>query len=352
MKIFQYENFNEKAKKIDDKFLYIKEKIKLDSLWSEKDCFKIEIKKSYIKGFLRYEKNTRELLEELVKSYNKINNKKFKYTNFYPMIHLSKDKTEFGGFHFDQVDNNNLHTLWIAISPYQYPALSVFNYSSTSNFINKFLIKTKLTKLFSKKIYPQQGDLNIWDGQLIHAGNFNNSPRAVMAFQMKILNSEESFIFEDTENYPQKFKSDNYNQNFDENYLIKDYDFFSQLVNLIEIKSREDKKIFNSFDDIAEIFKNNINFKKKEFSFSLSILSQRIRSFQKLFQNQFQNIGKFVTLLDYASTLIGAENLISFKRLFLNNEIKNQILENIMKNDVYDVCHLKKDKINLIIKTF
>ena len=121
---------------------------------------------------------------------------------------------------------------------------------------------------------------------------------------------------------------------------------------MIEIKSREDKKIFNSFDDIAEIFKNNINFKKKEFSFSLSILSQRIRSFQKLFQNQLQNIGKFVTLLDYASTLIGAENLISFKRLFLNNEIKNQILENIMKNDVYDVCHLKKDKINLIIKTF
>lgn len=352
MKIFQYDNFNEKVKKIDDEFLYIKEKIKLNSLWSEKDSLKIEIKKSYIKGFMRYEKNTQELLEEIIKSYNKLNNKKFKYTNFYPMIHLSKDKTEFGGFHFDQVDNNNFHTLWIAISSYDYPALSIFNYSSKINFINKFLIKTKLTKFFSEKIYPKQGDLNIWDGRLIHTGNFNNSSKAVMAYQMKILSSEENFIFEDTENYPKKFEFDNYKKTFDENFLIKDYDFFSQLVELIEIKSRENKTIFNSFNDIVEILRNNLNFKKKKFSFSLSILSQRIRSFHKLFQNQIKNINRFVILLDYASIIIGAENLISFKRLFTNNEIKNKILENVMKNDIYDMCRPKKDKINLIIKTF
>ena len=348
MKIFQYDNFNEDAKKIENNFLYVQKEIGLNNTWSKKDCFQIEIKKSFIKSVIRYSNETRGLLNLIVKSFAKTNSHDFKYTNLYPMIHLSNDQAESGGYHFDQVDNNNLITLWIAISKYEYAPLSVLYFSFKNVLINKILVKSNIAKYFSKKLYFNQGDLNLWDGKLIHSGNLNSSTKPAMALQMKILPVNTDFIFEDTQEYSIKSIFREEQETKPINYL-KDFNTFSLFVNKVNELSNSEEEIFN-FKKIIGLIKIFFKYPNKEFSFSLSILSQRIRSFNYLYYSQFKNIEKFTTLLDYSSIIIGSENLVSFKRLYLNINDKNFLLENIIKNDLYDVFRPKEKKINAIIK--
>ena len=79
-------------------------------------------------------------------------------------------------------------------------------------------------------------------------------------------------------------------------------------------------------------------------------MSQRIRSFKHFYFSKIKNIEQFVLLLDYASIIIGSENLVSYKRLNLNKN--NLLLKSILENDLFNFYKLKKEKISLIIESF
>jgi len=348
MRKFRHNNFLKNAKTINEFFFVIMDKLKLDSIWNKENCLEIEIKKSFIKSLIRYDIKTNDLLKEVLSSHYKTINKNFSYTNFYPMIHLSGDIVENGGYHFDQVDLVNLHTLWIAISEYNYPSLSIFNFNSKNTLINKILIKSKIAKIFSKDVYSKQGDLNIWDGKLIHAGNFNNSLKPAIALQMKVMLPEDDFTFEETNDYSKKSNFDA--NNTDISSISDDYSIFSKIISKILLQSQSNQKIIDDFSDLVKIIKKNPNIQNHKFSFGMSILSQRIRSFKKIFLPKIKNIDKFTSSLDYISILIGSENLVSFKRLYSEDIKKKYILENILKNDIFNVCGQKYEKFKAIIK--
>ena len=65
------------------------------------------------------------------------------------MIHLSNDKVESVGIILI-VDKINLNTLWLAITKYKYPALSIFKYNFENLFLNKIIINLNLTTFFRK----------------------------------------------------------------------------------------------------------------------------------------------------------------------------------------------------------
>ena len=87
----------------------------------------------------------------------------------------------------------------------------------------------------------------------------------------------------------------------------------------------------------------------KYYSFALSILSQRIRSFRKFFNN-ISNLNNFVSMLDYISIMLGAENLISVKRLYFDNDKKEEFIY-LIKNYIQDSDD-KFHKFKKIIKIF
>ena len=325
MKKIKIDNFQKIVIEIEKMFINITDKLNLENYWSNDNCFQIEIKKSYIKSILRYLLLTENLLNQICTNYNKKLNKNFKYTNFYPMIHLSNDKVESGGYHFDQVDKINLNTLWLAITKYKYPALSIFKYNFENLFLNKIIINLNLTKYFSENLIVEQGDLNCWDGKLIHSGNLNTSDKPSLAFQMKILSENQDFIFEEVRNFKNSNKSNEYIDQKNLNFYLNNFDLFSDLVNQILGLSNSEDNIDEDFEIALKILKSlkiNDDLIKRILSFSLSILSQRIRSNKKLFQSRIDNHYKFCSLIDFCSLIIGAENLISFKRLYFESKKK------------------------------
>lgn len=349
MEQFQYDNFQSSAIKIDKKFFSILKTLRLDCDWKVNNSFEIEIKKSFIKSVIRYSDETKILLDLIVKNFAKKNSNNFRYTNLYPMIHLCNDQVESGGYHFDQVDKNKLITLWIAISQYEYAPLSILNFNLKNVLLNKIFIKSKMPEYFSKKIYLNQGDLNMWDGTFIHSGNLNSSNKPAMALQMKILPKSEDFVFEDTINFS-KEKREFSSKNDDFLNYIESYNFFKYFVDNIKNFSDEEKNLSQNLKKITKFIRDNFQKPHKEFSFSLSILSQRIRSFKHFYFSKIKNIEQFVLLLDYASIIIGSENLVSYKRLNLNKN--NLLLKSIVENDLFNFYKLKKEKISLIIESF
>ena len=77
----------------------------LPKKWDQVTAFEIEIKKSFIRGMLRYSENTLNILK-FIKDYYDQNLIKSKDLNWitlpYPMIHLPNDLMEDGGFHYDE----------------------------------------------------------------------------------------------------------------------------------------------------------------------------------------------------------------------------------------------------------
>jgi|TARA_B110000037_G_C17101152_1_gene498041 hypothetical protein len=348
MKTYKYNDLLETVEIISDRFFFLLKKIDLNYLWDSNNSLEIEIKKSFIKSLIRHDDKTEDLQKLILKNYKLKDNKRFKYTEFYPMIHMSKDKIENGGYHFDQVDNVNLETLWIAITKYEYPALSVADFKLKNSFINKILIKSNIAKIFSKNIYPQQGDINIWDGKLIHSGNFNISSKPVLAMQMKIISLEEDFIFENIKEYSEEIDYSKKKSCIENNEFMREYKIYLSLIDQILIQSRSKLSINDDFKKLIEVIKKIPDVKSQKLSFALSILSQRIRSFENNFSTQVSNLKKFTSSLDYISLLIGSENLVSFKRLYNDDIKKENILENIIQNDIFNVCQKKYKKFKVI----
>ena len=86
--------------------------LKLDKKWNKNNFLEIEVKKSFIRGELRYSKegfNIANKINQIIKKEKILNEYNF-FTNIYPMIHLSNDLSEKSNLHFDQHDNNDLFT--------------------------------------------------------------------------------------------------------------------------------------------------------------------------------------------------------------------------------------------------
>ena len=129
---------------------------------------------------------------------------------------------------------------------------------------------------------------------------------------------------------------------------MREYKIYLSLINQILIQSRSKLSINDDFKKLIEVIKKIPDVKSQKLSFALSILSQRIRSFENNFSTQVSNLKKFTSSLDYISLLIGSENLVSFKRLYNDDIKKENILENIIQNDIFNVCQKKYKKFKVI----
>jgi len=94
----------------------------------------------------------------------------------YPMLHLAGDLNERGNWHRDG-DETNRQVFWIPLTPYNYPGLSVIDWSSGllsrpfaflgSRFLN--------LDLFARKVDIAPRSYFSWSPRMIHRGNLNTS---------------------------------------------------------------------------------------------------------------------------------------------------------------------------------
>jgi len=350
MKLIKFKNLNKESSQVDEDFNKWSNLINLDNKWTFENAINIEIKKSILRSKIRYSINADNLQTKIIQNIRSLTKDNCKITRLYPMIHLPKDKLEAGGFHFDQVDDKEIKTVWIAASEYRYPALSIFDANFKSKKINDILVKLKIPNLFSKKIYVEQGDINVWDGKLIHAGNFNSSKKVSLALQMKIISPNNDFIFEETKNISNISSSCFIGSNYTDKDIINLNTEYNNIIKEIFKRSESGSEISKDLSILKDFLKkiNIQNF--KHYSFAISILSQRLRSFKNIFSGKIKNIKKFVILLDYLSLILGAENLISVKRLFIDSK-RNKNFLNPVKNYI-DNSDKKFEKFNKILELF
>jgi hypothetical protein len=304
------------------------------------DLIEKEMKKSYIKGYLRNSENCKDILKKVTSFIinNNILDDKFIYiTKPYPMIHMANDELESGGFHNDQVGTDQMFTCWIPITKYNYPALSISLIKNKYlNFLNRFLKKLNLLNFFSKKLSTDYGSAYFWDAKIFHNGNKNTTNNISCAFQVKI--TSKPYLLEHSFNF--KKGIENYDV-VNEKEIINGYDIYSKFLELI-LSSKI--KCLNDVDNFYNI--NNIK-KNEQISFALSVLSQRLNfAISKNIEIKFSKNKIF--LIDYMSALVGAYNLISLKRLFFslskNKEHKNYIKFNNFLNNL----QLSSEKLDYI----
>ena len=277
--------------------------------WSQRIAFDLEIKKSFLRGMLRYSINSIQIQKLLIDLLKEKGSFKYKYISpIYPMIHLPGDKVEAGGFHFDDYSMKIFRTVWLPLTNYKYSSLSIFKFQNfLVDFLAKIIIKIKLPIILSDKVSSKIGDYYLWDGKRIHAGNLNHSKSISCAFQMKL--SDEVYIYEPSRNI-NKFNS--YNSKNFKNFKYNDL-----------------KKIYNQYCKNVLYLKNNLSFDKKQFnsgnlglkpiSFSYSILSQRLLSFNNYFK--LRNHKEVSKIFDALSIINGSDNLISYLRLSKQKKI-------------------------------
>ena len=326
-----FDNFSESIQPVRVKCTNLFDKLKLDNKWNPELFFKLEIKKSYIKSVLRYCPETQKLQKSILVALKKKFNE-FGYTQFYPMLHLSQDKLEAGGFHYDQVDSKAIHTLWIAISDYSYNGLAIMPYNIQNSFFNRLIIKSGITKILSKNISVKRGDSFLWPGTLIHAGNFNNSNNYSLAMQMKIIGTKNTFAFEKTKQATtvdvDYFNTDHYTEGNE----IKDFDCFSDLIHHTVEISTEKSSFEQKFSKINQkIISLEKNINRQVVSFAFSILSQRLLFSNKFNMSNSPNNQNLSLMLDFASLALGSENLISKKRILSHNSSLKNSLSSILK---------------------
>ena len=116
----------------------IVEKINLPDKWTKQDALEIEIKKSFIRGLLRYSNISVELSNEIKKIFcqNFPKKKNVKWISLaYPMIHLPNDASEDGGFHNDGIQND-FFTSWIPVTM----SLNTIHHAFITNEINNTIV--------------------------------------------------------------------------------------------------------------------------------------------------------------------------------------------------------------------
>tara|TARA_B100000959_G_C14979919_1_gene623052 strand:- start:1162 stop:2271 length:1110 start_codon:yes stop_codon:yes gene_type:complete len=303
---------------IDDFLTKLTTQINLNIKWDDKNFSEIEIKKSFLRGVLREHHLTHRLTKCILHSLKDTNIKKdFKWiTKFYPMIHLSNDNLESEEkLHYDSDIGSSMHTCWVPITDYKYSGLNIFKYENfLINFLKKILTKSIIFNKFTFSPLLKKGNFFIWSGNRLHKGNLNTSNQITCAFQMKFL--KHPYLFESSHNIQNKefenFKNNNIN-------YLEIYEDYIKLLKLINQHSESIKSIETiSIKDFVTNLKKNFSDKNQYLSFSLSVLSQRLR---KLNVNNFDTINqKKFHLYDLASIFMGSENLISLKRVLMDNK--------------------------------
>ena len=317
--------------------------------WNFDDYYDIEIKKSFVRGILRYNYLTDILLKNLLDEFIQIDYLKNYnlFSRLYPMIHLPKDIAEAENrFHYDQGDKIEMHTCWLPITANKYNPINVFNFENNfTNILKKFLVRFKYTKYFSSEVRTNQGDYFIWSGRRLHKGNLNISKEISCAFQMKL--SSEPILTEPNVDLSILSKK-NIEKNL--NYYKENFELYKKIIieiNNISHNSEKNNVLF--LGKISKIISKHLKDKNQEISFALSVFSQRLRSLKK---NGYEKINIYSCYgYDIASLLIGSENLISLKRIKLDNKKFNQPLlndEEFKKVDFLNSCPTNTKQWNLL----
>jgi hypothetical protein len=319
MKIFLNDNIDsvvlDLVKKTELYFLKICDQVELPDKWSADNSFEIEIKKSFIRGLLRYSKESPNIAS-CIKNKFRISFPDRSDINWitipYPMIHLPFDRAEDGGFHFDGCDNK-LFTCWIPITDYRYLALSLVKFNNLfTNFFSKILIKSKLCKVISNNLKAIQGNFFFWNGNTIHAGNFNTSSKVSCAIQLKLTN--DIYSYEQVKNFNNFsiLNSDNTFYNLSEYEIKKEFSFYKDYINsiLFNENNNQNNNEYSSINDFTGFIKK----KSLPLSFAFSVLAQRIISKKEIFR-KFNLSERIITTMDIISLMLGSSNLASLRRL-------------------------------------
>ncbi len=335
---------NEKiVKDLESYFLRLIKYFELNNIWNEEDFFQIESKKSLIRALLRESVHSEKLLLNIIKNFKNSSffDEKIEWcTKLYPMIHLSNDKSEAIGFHYDKIGNSKFFTSWIPITNYNYPALSYVKYSQFfHSLLSRLIIKLRLTKIFSKKIFIDRGDILLWNGNMIHQGNLNTSKEITLAVQMKF--TEKKFKHEKSIDL-ERLESDLSYKDLDIDNLN------ANLKDIIHYSKNLKTSIEENISKISIYVKNNLNNHQPVLSFALSVLSQRILT-NNFFINDINDKKKLSNNLDIFSIYLGGENLSSLERL-IENDKENRILKILKKNDLNNIFENKEEIINYFNK--
>lgn len=339
LKIFSVETENV-VNEIDNFLNQIITLVNLKNQWDDKNYLEIEIKKSFLRGILREHNLVKKLTKSILSSVKNTKvEKDFNWiTNFYPMIHLSNDNLEAEEkLHYDSENGSQMLTCWVPITKYEYNGLNILKYENFFiNFFKKFLTRSVIFNKFTFSPSFKKGNFFIWSGDRLHKGNLNTSKKISCALQMKFLKDpylfESSYKIHDRELGNQK-KIEN------EDYL-KIYDDYVRVLKLIDKYSQNIKNI-NSFSikDFVFNLKNNFNENNYHLSFSLSILSQRLR---RLDQHNLNIVDKKkFHLYDIASIFLGSDNLISLKRVLSDNNELHKVFsdKNLLSEiDFLNIC--------------
>lgn len=329
------------VKKADNYFNEISNLIDVPKEWNLKNSYELEVKKSYLRGLIRYSPESFEIVKFIKNNFQlKFPEKKqISWISLpYPMIHFPNDESENGGYHCDDYNNvrrKDWFTCWVPITNYEYPSVSVMNYQNIFiDYFSSFFIKLKLCKFFSSDFHAGQGNIFFWNGRLIHRGNLNTSKRPACAIQLKLTTNvyehEQSRNFENLEFAGNSF----YKLGSDE--IISDFsNYKSALDDLLIPNSNENN---NKPDyELFEKFINHFNNKSLHLSFALSTLNQRFISKKDLFSSI--NINKsIIKVLDMSSLILGSSNLYSLQRLVnkKSEESKKKIIDKLSLLDKFD----------------
>jgi hypothetical protein len=334
-------NYNPKIKNeiinFQKYFYLLLKAVNMPKSWSDHYAFHLEVKKSFIRGMLRYSKHSIRIQKILIDLIRKETALKLNYISpIYPMIHLPHDKVEAGGFHYDDYSMKIFRTVWLPLTKYRYSSLSIFKFQNfIIDILAKIILKTRLPKIFSNKIFSKPGDFYLWDGKRIHAGNINKSSQISCAFQMKL--SSDVYIYEPSRNI-NKFNKYN-NKNF------------------INFRFSDLKKIYNVYQKNINLFKKKLNFTNKTInfnniyskpiSFAYSVLAQRLLSSNKYFG--LENYKDLSNQLDLLSILNGGDNLISYLRLSKQIKLKKKLKSLNLKNTNKPVNLINSYQVNKIL---
>ncbi len=334
----QYSNYLNKENiiNLNNSISAIKKKIES----SEIKNFDLEIKKSFIRSFIRFSEEAWKFAKYqsdfLIKK--EVINDQFYLTMPYILYHSPYDKNESGDFHTDVYSyNKTFITNWTSLDTCHYHPLNIIEYSN--NLFNLSRINNKLFKSISKLILPNkklkvfEGDSFIWTGKMLHRGNFNSSNKDHFAIFMRftslpIRNDRTMKIYD--------FK----NKNNDKIPLlnIKNYyQIFDIFIDLFsndfkeEINFDKNNNLKNYFEKIKKIC-NKLkltNFEKRFISFSCSLIGQRERNnHRSLFFHSLatelseENTVSFYFILNILSLKFKIENkfILDFFHLYIKEK--------------------------------
>jgi hypothetical protein len=323
-------NFKDKANLVLSYANNIFKIIQLPIIFDPALAIEIESKKCFARSVIRYHPTVSFLQKVILDYIYKKEEKKFFFSRFYPMIHLSLDISEEGSYHYDQVSYDKADTIWTAITNYNYSALSIFNLDFfEKKIINDLIIKLKIPNVCSSKIKANQGDTFSWKSNLIHKGNLNISSQISIALQMQKFHYQPSSDVLKLYNYEKDYPAmvDFPIENSSLFSLFKKYIFLTENIKEILLKNLSLK---NSLLDLKNFLFNEFQQENKIISFALSVLSQRLKTLENkkvIFLSSLgNNINNFCLFLDLSSIFLGCENNLSQKRVFYGKIFDKELL--------------------------